>query len=79
MSLRRTTWAFILAVLFSIPAFWFFFDEPNPKVPLLWGFATGMFGSWLVLKIIDAARATRLWRARQGVRRPEDCSFEVPR
>jgi len=56
--------SFCLALEFGIPAFWFFSDDANPKVPLLAGVIAGFGGAWLVWRIIDAVLASpRLWRA----------------
>jgi hypothetical protein len=50
-SLERTTAAFACAIVCGWYGFSFFFDDPNPKVPLLAGIIAGFGGSWAVMKI----------------------------
>lgn len=50
-SMSEDPWpAFLCALFCAWPAFWFFFDDPNPKVPFLAALIAGLGGSWLLLK-----------------------------
>jgi len=57
--MKEATRSFCLAIIFAIPAFWFCFDEPNPKVPLLAGAFAGFGGVWLVNRLIGVAPMLR--------------------
>ena len=61
--------AFLCALFCAWPAFWFFFDDPNPKVPFLAALIAGVSGSWVMLNV---------WRVIVRVVLREDAGPSVP-